>query len=197
MLEQLFGSRTRIKLLRLFLANPDKLFFVREITRKIEERINSVRRELKNLEEMGLIIFRNKNQKKYYQVNDSFILYPELKSLILKAQVILEEKFVTDIKSMGNIQYMVLTGLFVGMKDRQTDILIVGKINRRKLNRLIKKFEHVFNTEINYTVMTAKEYKYRRDLTDRFLYDVLENKKIVMIDKLGKYLKKEIKLPSK
>lgn len=193
MLEQLFGSRTRVKLLRLFLANPESHYYVREITRKIEERINSVRRELKNLEELGLIVFLDKNQKKYYQANDNFILFQELKSLILKAQVILEEQLVSDIKSLGNIQYMVLTGFFVGLKDVSTDILIVGKINRKKLNRLMKKFERFFNHEINYTMMTSKEFKYRRDLTDRFLYDILENKKIVMIDKFSKLQKRDIK----
>jgi len=186
MLEQLFGSRTRVKLLRLFLANPDKIYYVREITRKVEERINSVRRELKNLEEMGLIFFEYKNQKKYYRVNDSFILYPELKSLILKAQVIMEKRIVSDLESLGNIQYMILTGFFVGIKDHLTDLLIVGKVNKRKIQRMIKKFEKTFNNEINYTIMTTKEFKYRKDLTDRFLYDILENKKIVMIDKLNK-----------
>jgi DNA-binding transcriptional ArsR family regulator len=192
MLEQLFGSRTRVKLLRLFLSEPEKLYFVREITRMIDERINSVRRELKNLEDMGLVISQDKDQKRYYQANSSFILFPELRGLILKAQVILEDKLVSDIKALGNIQYMVLTGFFVGIQDNSTDILLVGKINREKLTRLMDKFEKFFNRGINYTVMTTKEYKYRRDLTDRFLYDILENKNIVMIDKLSKVQKKEL-----
>lgn len=193
MLEQLFGSRTRVKLLRLFLSNPDKHYYVREITRKVEERINSVRRELKNLEEMGLVFSEDKNQKKYYKANDNFILYPELKSLVLKAQVILEKKMVMDIESLGNIQFMVLTGFFVGIKDHLTDILIVGKVNRRKAQHLVKKFEKVFNHDINFTIMTTKEFKYRKDLTDRFLYDILENKNIVMIDRLSKIGKKDLK----
>jgi len=193
MLEQLFGSRTRVKLLRLFLANPGKLYFVREITRKVEERINSVRRELKNLSDLELVVSHDKDQKKYYKANENFILYPELKSLILKSQVILEKKLVSDIGALGNIQYMVLTGFFMGMKDQTTDILVVGKVNRRKLDLLVKRFEKFFNHEINYTAMTAKEFKYRRDLTDRFLYDILENKKIVMIDKFTETKKKEIK----
>ncbi|MFA6525488.1 MAG: winged helix-turn-helix domain-containing protein [Patescibacteria group bacterium] len=192
MLEQLFGSRTRVKLLRLFLSEPEKLYFVREITRMIDERINSVRRELKNLEDMGLVLSHDKDQKRYYQANSSFILFPELRGLILKAQVILEDKLVSDIKALGNIQYMVLTGFFVGIQDNSTDILLVGKINRDKLTRLMDKFEKFFNRGINYTVMTTKEYKYRRDLTDRFLYDILENKNIVMIDKFSKVTKKDI-----
>ncbi|MBO7664277.1 hypothetical protein J6S46_00220, partial [Candidatus Saccharibacteria bacterium] len=53
--EKLFGSKTRAKLLRLFFENPGKSFYVREMTRVIEEQINSVRRELLNLESIGII----------------------------------------------------------------------------------------------------------------------------------------------
>ncbi len=54
-LEQLFGSRTRVKLLKLFLNSPEKMFFVREIARAINSQINSVRRELLNLKDLGII----------------------------------------------------------------------------------------------------------------------------------------------
>ena len=83
MLEQLFGSRTRTKLLYLFLENPEDPFFVREITREIKERINSVRRELDNLEKFGLITSKTENQKKYYSLDKNFVLYNELKSLLM------------------------------------------------------------------------------------------------------------------
>ena len=55
MIEQLFGSKTRVKLLQLFYSNPNRSFYVREITRKIDEQINSVRRELSNLLNIGII----------------------------------------------------------------------------------------------------------------------------------------------
>ena len=54
MVEQLFGSKTRVKLLKLFYSNPNRPFYVREITRKIDEQINSVRRELANLLSIGI-----------------------------------------------------------------------------------------------------------------------------------------------
>ena len=55
MLEQLFGSKTRTKLMKLFLLNPEQIYFIRELTRVIDTQINSVRRELDNLEHCGLI----------------------------------------------------------------------------------------------------------------------------------------------
>ena len=82
MLKRLFTSKVRVKLLKVFLSNPDEEYFIRELTRKLDEQINSVRRELDNLKKAGLLNFKTKNRKKYYIVNKNFILFPELKSII-------------------------------------------------------------------------------------------------------------------
>lgn len=84
MIENLFGSKTRYKLLILFTTNPNQAFYVREITRKIEEQINSVRRELSNLLSMGVIISKSTNNKLYYEVNQEFDYYAELFKLFNK-----------------------------------------------------------------------------------------------------------------
>lgn len=199
MLEQLFGSKTRIKLLRLFLNHPGKAYFVREITRVVKSQINSVRRELENLESIGLIMTevdkgakkgkkkkrRSKQEKKYFKINEDNILFPELKALLLKAQLLLERDLVKSLSEVGNINYLALTGMFVGLKDCSTDILIVGKINHKSIARLVRKFERELGKEINYTVMSTSEYNYRKDVTDKFLYSILENKRIVIIDKMA------------
>lgn len=81
MIEQLFGSKTRVKLLQLFYQNPNRSFYVREITRKIDEQINSVRRELSNLLSIGIITSDNSNNKLYYEVNQEFEHYAALGSI--------------------------------------------------------------------------------------------------------------------
>jgi len=198
MLEQLFGSKTRAKLLRIFLNHPDKPYYVRELTRGLKAQINAIRRELENLESLGIIINKKtkeikrkkkkdkQKQKKYFIVNQNFILYPELKALLLKAQLLVEEDLVKKIKELGKVYYLVLTGAFIGLKDATTDILIVGKIDKKRLKKLIKKFERELGREINYTVMGVREFEYRMDVTDKFLYSILENKKIVVINEMGK-----------
>ncbi len=186
MLEQLFGSRTRVKLLRLFLTNPNNKYYVRELMRKVKERINSVRRELENLEELGLIYSEQKGQKRFYAVQSDFILYEELRSLILKSQMTLERNLAHRIKNIGQISYLALTGIFTGLEEAQTDMLIVGKVNRAKLRRLINQFNKDFDKKIRFTVMTKQEFEYRNDLTDKFLYSILENKKIIVTDKIFK-----------
>lgn len=184
MLEQLIGSRTRVKLLKIFLSNPDKDYFVRELTRKIKERINSVRRELENLETIGLISSQQTGQKKFYRVDSSFILFSELRALILKSQLTVERDLAKSLRSVGQISYLALTGIFTDIEDAQTDILIVGKVNRIKLRKLINKFSRELDKRIRFTIMTKKEFEYRNDLTDKFLYHIMEHKKIVVTDKI-------------
>src|ERR1700675_90966 len=78
MIEQLFGSKTRVKLLQLFYANPNRSFYVREITRKIDEQINSVRRELSNMLSIGIITSDANNNRLYYEVNQKYDYYAPL-----------------------------------------------------------------------------------------------------------------------
>lgn len=186
MLEQLFGSATRVKLLRLFYSNPDRSYFVRELTRKLDQRINSVRQELHNLEEIGIVEENDKDRKKYFTLKRDFPLFHELKALMVKSQILLERDFARAVSQLGTIKYMVLSGLFVGRTDLPTDLLIVGTVDRNKMKQLLQKFQKYFDQDIRYTIFTLKEYDYRQQVTDRFLFNVIENKHIVIIDRLAK-----------
>lgn len=204
MLEQLFGSKTRVRLLRLFLNNSKDAFFVRELTRKIGAQINAVRNELDNLVDMDLVSVvtdvdadgdmeesarpknrRSMQQRKYYRMNVDSLLYPELRALFMKARVMLEKDFVRKLTAAGPISYLALTGFFVSEEPSPTDLLVVGKLNRDKLAAVIRNFEREIGREVNYTVLTPQEYRYRRDVTDRFLYSILESRKLVVVDTMS------------
>lgn len=185
MLEHLFGSRTRVKLLKLFFLNPEQSYFLREMVRKGGEHLNSIRREVKNLLALGFLSEVEEKQKKFYRVNADHPLYPEVKALVFKSQILDQKTTLKELQKIGRIRYLCLTGFFTGMDGiTMTDVLIVGSVNRPKLKRLLKRFQVDFDRQLNYTVMTPAEFKYRNDLTDRFLYTVLENPKIVLVDKI-------------
>src|SRR5438105_2834332 len=123
MVEQLFGSKTRVKLLQLFYSNPNRSFYVREITRKIDEQINSVRRELSNLLNIGIITSDNTNNKLYYEVNQKFEYYQPLKQIFgggIKKTVkraaagpeTEEAGAEADLQSVGHIELALFTGQF-------------------------------------------------------------------------------------
>ncbi|MFA4819236.1 MAG: hypothetical protein WC621_05335 [Patescibacteria group bacterium] len=185
MLEQLFSSRTRVKLLRLFLNNAGTAFYVREITRKIDEQLNSVRRELANLAGLGMVLSKNAGDKKFFHLNPEFVLNDELKALLIKSQLLTEQDLIRRIKESGKIRYLALTGSFVGVNNMPTDILIVGKVDRVLLNKIIARFQRDMGREINYTVLATREYKERRDLADKFLVTILNSNKVVVVDEVN------------
>jgi len=192
MLEQLFGSQTRVKLLHLFLNNTEEKYFVRELTRVLDSQINAIRRELDNLHKFGIVKIvdaddenkSDKTKRKFFQADPKFVLYPELKSIFQKASFLVEKKFANTLKKAGKIHYLALTGYFVGDKNLAIDILIVGDLNKKKVENTLKKFEKDFRRELNYTVLGKDEFEYRRSVADRFLYMVLDAEKIVMIDEI-------------
>lgn len=185
MLEQLFSSKTRIKILRLFLNHPQDSYFVREITRKIDEHLNSVRRELENLENLGFLMSTHQSEKKYYRLNNEFILFPEIKALFLKSNLLTEDQLIKKIVSLGQVYYLMLTGTFTGDTKSDIDMLIVGHLPLNDLRKVIRHFENELEREIRYTLFSLKEFNDRRELTDRFLYSVLNSKRVVVVNKLG------------
>ena len=159
---------------------------MREITRVINERINSVRRELDNLESFGLVKSELDNNKKYYFLNERFPLFKELKDLVIKSRFFIEKNYINKFKKLSGVKYLVLTGFFVSLKEETlTDVLIVGKVDKSEVEKIVNTMSNEFMEDINYTIMDMKEFKYRQNMTDKFLYSILKNKKIVVIDKLG------------
>ena len=124
-------------------------------------------------------------EKKYFRANPNFVLFDEIKALIVKAQILYEKDFVRKLNAIGKVKLLVLTGIFVNNPSTLIDILIVGKINKPKLVKLIRELEIELGKEINFTVFDSHEFKYRRDITDIFLYGILDGRKLVVIDEVG------------
>jgi predicted transcriptional regulator len=186
MLEHIFGSKVRVKLLKHFLnQGEDKDYYIRELARLLGEHLNSVRRELENLEDVGLILSQEKDKKKYYGVNKEFILVPELKALLLKSNELGEQKLVQDLEKMGSMDMLVLAGSFVGQEESPVDIFMVGRIHKTKLEKLMKTYQKDTNKDLKYTVMSKKEFQHRVELGDRFIFTLLNGRKIMVINKVG------------
>jgi len=172
--------------LKLFLnQTEEKDYFIRELTRVLGEHLNSIRRELDNLEDLGLVLSQEKDKKKYYSVNKDFILLPELKALLLKSRELGDQKLVQQLEKVGFLDLLILSGSFVGNTDSDVDLFMVGRVQKAKLERLIRTHEKDSGKEIKYTVMSKKEFQHRIDLGDRFLYTILNSRKIMVINKLG------------
>lgn len=191
MIEQLFGSKTRVKLLQLFYSNPNRSFYVREITRKIDEQINSVRRELSNLLSIGIITSDNTQNKLYYEVNQGFEYYQPLKQIFgsgvkrkapTKMAQAEEEAGVLDLKSIGHVDLALYTGQFTRDEIAGVDFLVVGEVNPNALQKYVNELEAQENKAIRYAVMSLQDFRYRQQIRDRFVTSVTQAKKQVLVD---------------
>lgn len=189
MIEQLLGSKTRVKLLQLFMGNPNRSFYVREITRKIDEQINSVRRELSNLLNIGIIVSDTTNNRLYYEVNQSYEYYEPLRVIFgggstdESGTAMAKTAQKDEYKSLGNVELMLYTGQFTRDERAGVDILIVGSTNANAVQKFVADLERQEGKELRYTVMSPTDFAYRQQVRDRFLANVLSSKKQILIDK--------------
>jgi len=202
MLDKLLGSKTREKLLRLYLAEPGARYYIREIERKLGLSVSALRREVDNLFQMGFLqevppeellgLGRDeqeekeilKQKRKYFVINPDFIFYPELKALFAKNRFLSRDALVKKLRQLGRIDLLVLSGSFAGADDAKVDILIVGEMDRFALSKLIESFEKELNTPIYWALFSREEYENRKAMTDKFLFEVLQGKKIELINKI-------------
>lgn len=185
--EKLFGSKTRAKLLQLFFENPTKSFYVREMTRVIDEQINSVRRELLNLESVGVIKNETFDNKIYYSANRKHPFYRPLIDIFSKKIDTTRDK---DIKETTWEEYIrpvknYLKGLIVTNRlpgQDGIDLLIIGNDKTKKLTRWAEVIEKKQGKPINYVIMSPDDFTYRKSVRDRFIAEVLEMEITEIID---------------
>jgi hypothetical protein len=193
MLEHLFGSKTRVKLISLFLTHPDEPVFVREVTRLIGTQINAVRRELANLASFGFIIEtadkddsakRPGLKRKYYRLNPNFPLLTDIRSLVTKAQLLVEHRIDRMLVDQEQVRYVALMGGFIGQTSEPVDLFVIGIVEKAVMTKVVSAMEQAIGREVNYTVMTPNEYQYRKEIADKFLVAIMNAPKNVVVDRM-------------
>lgn len=190
-LEKLFGSKTRTKLLSLFFGNPERSYYVREMTRVIDEQINSVRRELLNLESIGIIKNETYDNKIYYSANNK---HPYARALVMlfssRTDVAVEtavmkpnawEEYVRPVKNY--LTCLIVTNRLPGQEG--VDLLIVGDDRTKKLTHWAEVVEKKEGKPLNYVIMSRDDFQYRLNVKDRFVSEVLEMSILEKIDPEG------------
>ena len=185
--EKLFGSKTRAKLLDLFFANTNKSFYVREITRLIEEQINSVRRELMNLEGIGVIRSETFDNKIYYAANMKHQFAHAFQEMFAPYKVAVAKT--PEIKRQPSsswddyirpvsryLRAMVLFNRAPGQEG--VDLLLIGDDKTKKLTRWAEVVEKKQGRPLNYVILERDDYLYRISVKDRFVMGVLEDAEV-------------------
>jgi glutamate synthase domain-containing protein 1 len=176
-------SRVRSKLLTVFLQDPEEMFYVRQLTRKVEEEINAVRRELERMQKRGMVKSEPRGNRLYYFLRKNYPFYQELLQLVAKTSG-LGGAIRKNQKKLGKIKFVMLSGKFIRRKERQqneVDLLVVGNVVLPQLAALVREEEARLDQEINYTVMNAEEFEFRRRRRDPFLTGILSGSRIMII----------------
>ena len=188
MIDALFGSKTRVKLLHLFLNNPGRAFYVREITRKIDEQINSVRRELANMLSIGIIKSENSNNRLYYEINQEYPHFAPLHQIFADSGVS-DAVGVADandwskrLKPLGDVRVVIFSGKLVHGSTSDVDVLIAGTVNKTQLKKFISELEEEEHKSLNYSVMDYESFYYRLSIKDRFVTTLLNTKHTIIAD---------------
>lgn len=189
-IDALFGSKTRVKLLHLFLNNPDKAFYVREITRLIDEQINSVRRELANMLAVGVILSDGVDNKLYYTANQQYEHYESLRQIFAgtskrnrtpgakEADV----AWKPELSKLSGLRVAIVAGILVRGSASPIDLLLVGSVSSARVNSLVKKIEKAEGRELNYTVLSYDDFYYRLSVRDKFIAEILNGASSVLVD---------------
>jgi hypothetical protein len=189
MIDALFGSKTRVKLLHLFLNNPGKAFYVREITRLIDEQINSVRRELSNMLEVGIITSDSADNKLYYEVNQRYEYYVPFRAIFADERIESASQKVKAnsewhdvVKELAGVRLAIVAGVLVKDSSTSVDLLLVGDVPTAKLKNIVKQIEKSEGRELNYSVLSYDEFYYRLSVRDKFITEILGGKHAVLVD---------------
>jgi Fe2+ or Zn2+ uptake regulation protein len=190
MIDALFGSKTRVKLLHLFLNNPGKSFYVREITRLIDEQINSVRRELSNMLKVGIITSVNSDNKLYYEVNQRYEHYVPMRDIFgdktAKTSKTSVSRVANDwqqlIKDLPGLRVVVVSGVLVEDSSSNIDLLMVGSAATAKVKKIVKLIEKLEGRELNYSLISYDEFYYRLSVRDKFITEILNSNHNVVVD---------------
>jgi hypothetical protein len=180
MLDKLFSSETRVQLLELFLSRQDQRYYVREISRELKRDISGIKRELDNLEKAGLLTSTKVGNLRYYIVNKTFPLYPELKAIIDKTRGV-PQAIGEALRGVAGIRVALLFGKPEVPEGEAIDMLVMGRPQMAQLNRVMAALELRIGRSINYLVFDERELQRRKAEGDPFLREVLQGRTIPLI----------------
>jgi len=183
MLNELFSSKARVEILKLFIFEPGEKFYQRQLSSRSGQPIMAVQREVKKLEKIGLLKKSIAGNRIYYSVDKTCPIYAELKGMIFKTSGI-AEILKAGITGLKNISFAFIYGSYAGGKEgplSDIDLMVVGELSSRELSKILSKAKAELSREINYAIFKPAEFKDKVKNNDHFLNTVLKQKKMFIV----------------
>jgi hypothetical protein len=185
-LARIFGSETKVKMMKLFIFNEEHVFTSKDIANRTKSDIGKVRREISNLEKMSLIRRRIHKGKHGFVLNGQFAYIKQLRAFLIDVEPLQPREVVKKIAKSGSVKIIVTSGIFLQDPESRADLLVVGDgVKKAKLDSIIKSVEAEVGKELRYAFFSTDEFKYRMSMYDKLVRDILDYPHKVLLDKLG------------
>jgi predicted nucleotidyltransferase len=176
-------TKNRAELLRLFLTNPERSFYMQEIGRILGKKPGVFQRTLNNLVSEGIVESEHKANARYFKANKYYPLYKEMKSIVFKT-IGVEASLKAELKQISGIQFAFIYGSYAKGKENylsDIDLVIIGKPDEDELIKKLDRLEEKLQREINYKFYKLKEFTKEIKEKEPFVLEILKEKKIILI----------------
>ncbi|HLP86311.1 MAG TPA: hypothetical protein VK153_00310 [Candidatus Paceibacterota bacterium] len=201
-LAKLFGGQARVKIMRLFLLNNSSSFEIEDIVSRSRVMKNNVRKEINVLAAMDFIKEKIITKEGYrgakkkvtvWSLNPGFQYLDPLRDILVEPSLLLQEDLPQRFRQAGKIKLMLVSGVFIGDDKSRADVMIVGdKLKKNILQQVIKSLEAEIGKELDYVVFDTEEFKYRLDMYDKLVCDIIDlpHEKLIDNGQLSTYISK-------
>lgn len=201
MLGKIFGSQTKVRIIRLFLFNPEKVFDTKEVAKRSQASVGSTIREMRSLVSAGLVRKKSvvigmrklggkeKQERKLklgWALDLKFPYLGALQTLVINTVLIKDDEILNRLSGTGQIKLVIVSGVFIQDPESRVDLLVVGdRLKKTLIEARIKKMESEIGKELRYSIFETPDFQYRVSIYDKLVRDILEFKHKKIIDKIG------------
>lgn len=185
-LERLFGSAAKVRIMRLFVSNPGLRFGGGEIAERTKTSPEAVRREVHNLAVVGLVERRLRGRSREFQLDPAFPLLIPLRSILKSNLASNKKELIRRFGRSGKLTLLVIAGVFLENNDARADLLVVGNhLRKNAVEKAVKGLEAELSRELSYAVLDTADFTYRLTACDKFVRDILDYPHQILLDKIG------------
>lgn len=185
-LARLFGSETKVKMMKLFIFNDGHVYTSKVISERVKSPISKVRREIGNLNKMGLIRKRSIKSQHGFVLNKQFPNLIQIRNFLIDLEQLGPKEILKKLSRAGSIKLVVTAGIFIHDDESRADLLVVvDGVKKGKLENVIRGLEAEVGKELRYAFFTTDEFRYRLSMYDKLVRDMLDYPHTVLMDKLG------------
>ena len=199
-LSKLFGGQARVRIMRLFLLNNNNNFEIEEVVSRSRVMKANARKEINALSMMNFIKQKvitkegyrgTKKKVTVWSLNPSFRYLQSIRDILVDPTLLIQEDLPQRFKQIGKIKLMIVSGVFIGNSKSRADVLIVGdKLKKNVLQQVIKSLEAEIGKELDYVVFDTEEFKYRLNMNDKLVCDIIDlpHEKLIDNGQLSTYI---------